>query len=210
MNCDEVIRELAVPTGDHDPGALAGHIAHCPTCALWAQRANQLDRLWELTRPAEPARDVWYSRWMGVTEALESASPAGAEKAFTPSFHGRNGTSVEINARPAPRQRSTWSRRWVAIGLVGLARAAAILLAVTLTWRLSTSSPTAPAGDGARADLATANLEIEEGHLMVIRWDDLSGKVEDRTPDISDGVDDWLLGLNAVEALADVSVALKE
>jgi hypothetical protein len=209
MNCDEVIRELAVPTGDHDPGALAGHIAHCPTCALWAQRANQLDRLWELTRPAEPSSKVWNSVWMGVTEVLESASPAGAGKAPMPSFHGRNGTSVEINARPAPRQRSRWSRRWGAIGLIGLAQAAAILLAVTLTWRFSTSSPTAPASDGARADF-TAYLEIEEGHLVVIRWDDLSGKVEDRTPDISDGVDDWLLGLNAVEALADVSVALKE
>ena len=147
---------------------------------------------------------------MSVTEALESASPAEAGKASMPLFHGRNGTSVEINTRPAPRQRSAWSRGWVAIGLVGLAQAAAILLAVTLTWRLSTSSPTAPASDGARADLATAYLQIEEGHLMVIRWDDLSGKVEDRTPDISDGVDDWLLGLNAVEALADVSVALKE
>ena len=33
MNCDEVIRELAVPTSDHEPGVLASHIAHCPTCA---------------------------------------------------------------------------------------------------------------------------------------------------------------------------------
>ena len=94
--------------------------------------------------------------------------------------------------------------------LVGLAQAAAVLLAVTLTWHPSTRSLPLQAGSGTAPASMTVNLEIEEGHLVVIRWDGVSGKVEDRTPDVSDGVDDWFLGLNAAESLADLSVAMKE
>ena len=34
MQCDKVIRELAVPTDDRDPASLAEHLAECPSCAV--------------------------------------------------------------------------------------------------------------------------------------------------------------------------------
>ena len=55
MRCDEVIRELAVPTDDRDSAALAEHLANCPSCAVWAKRDAEFDRLWDATRPAEPS-----------------------------------------------------------------------------------------------------------------------------------------------------------
>ena len=58
MRCDEVIRELAVPTDDRDSAALAEHLASCPSCAGWAKRDAQFDRLWEATRPTNPRPGV--------------------------------------------------------------------------------------------------------------------------------------------------------
>jgi hypothetical protein len=210
MNCDEVIRELAVPTSDCDSTALAKHIASCSTCAEWSRRAGQLDRLWELTRPAEPSTEVWDSLWARITASLDTPTRAETARTSLPLVHGRNGTPVKIDGHVPDPQSSRSSRRWLAIGLIGLAQAAAVVLAVTLTRPFSAKSPPTQAGSSVAVDPNTVYLEIEEGHLAVIRWDGPSGKVEDRTPDISDGVDDWLLGLNAVEALADLSVAFKE
>jgi hypothetical protein len=212
MNCDEVIRELAVPTEDRDLTALAEHLSHCPPCAGWAERANRFDRLWELTRPPEPSPDTWDSVWARVTASLDASTQPSAGEAARPIFQGQNGTSITTDGDPARTPRSRSSRRWVAFMLVGVAQAAAVLLAIHLTWYSSTRSLPIQADNVATPDPGsmTVNVEIEEGHRVVIRWEGLSGKVEDRTPDISDGVDDWLLGLNAVEALADLSVALKE
>ncbi len=33
MRCNEVVRELAAPTGDLDASGLAEHLARCPRCA---------------------------------------------------------------------------------------------------------------------------------------------------------------------------------
>ena len=55
MHCDKVIRELAVPTDDRDSAVLAEHLANCPSCAGWAKKDAQFDRLWDATRPVEPS-----------------------------------------------------------------------------------------------------------------------------------------------------------
>ena len=57
MRCDEVVRELAAPTGNRDREAMAEHLAACSACAEWARRAGDLDRLWGATRPAEPTSE---------------------------------------------------------------------------------------------------------------------------------------------------------
>ena len=63
MHCDELIRELAVPTDDRDSAAVAEHLANCPSCAGWARRDAQFDRLWNATRPLEPSPQVWDTVW---------------------------------------------------------------------------------------------------------------------------------------------------
>ena len=40
MRCDDVIRELSVPTGDLDPAAVAEHVRGCPRCGSWADRKS--------------------------------------------------------------------------------------------------------------------------------------------------------------------------
>src|SRR4051794_34802336 len=109
MRCNEVVRELAAPTGVLDASGLAEHLARCPRCASWAEAAARLDRLWEATRPPEPAAGNWEMTWAGVSRGLDRAS--------TPDF---------APLHPTP------SRPWRRSALVafGLAQAAAVLIAV--------------------------------------------------------------------------------
>ena len=95
MNCDEVIRELAVPTEDRDSRALAEHLSDCATCADWARRADQLDRLWQLTRPADLSTEVWDSVWSRVTASLDAPATALAGETLMSSGHGQNGVAAK-------------------------------------------------------------------------------------------------------------------
>jgi hypothetical protein len=73
MRCEEVTRELAVPTGGPDPSELTEHLALCSSCSDWDERSRQFDRLWDATRPAVPSAEVWRSVW---EHASRPASPA--------------------------------------------------------------------------------------------------------------------------------------
>ena len=109
MRCHEVVRELAVPIGDPGASALAEHLAQCPRCASWAEDAARLDRLWEATRPAEPAGESWEWTWADVCRALDRASTLDpAPLSLAPTRPWRRSTLVAF----------------------GLAQAAAILIAV--------------------------------------------------------------------------------
>ena len=56
-----------------------------------------------------------------------------------------------------------------------------------------------------------ADVEIEEGRLVVIRVEGPAAKVVDLTPEgMSYSVDDWYLVFNAMEAIANPLVAMKE
>ena len=84
MHCDEVIRELAVPTDDRDSAALAEHLASCPSCADWAKRDAQFDRLWDATRPTEPSPQVWDTVWAHIASSLDSSTPAEFRRVLAP------------------------------------------------------------------------------------------------------------------------------
>jgi len=133
MRCEQVIRELAVPSDDRDAAALASHIASCPACATWADRAVQLDRLWQATRPSEPTSDVWDSVWTNLAASLDSSAPS--QIPVLSSRTDRSKGSRKILGFPVSERRgpSSGSRPWVLI-TIGLAQAAAIFLAVNLTW----------------------------------------------------------------------------
>lgn len=227
MQCDEVIRELAVPTDDRDSIALAEHLANCPLCAEWAKRDAEFDRLWDATRPVEPSSQAWDAAWSHIASSLDSSTPVDF-KAFTSSTAPLNGSVAAVETPYGLPSNSAGSRawNWAAIGLIGLAQAAAILIAVGWTWRISSrsslpqttvathsatstqdSSPAAKKSDL----LAASSVEIEAGRWVVIRVEDPVVKVVDLTPDgISYSVDDWLLAFNAAEAIANPVVAMKE
>jgi len=196
MRCDEVIRELAVPTDERDSTALAEHVAQCPACAAWAKRAVGLDRLWKATRPPEPSSEVWDGLWarlapsldVPILNELETVAP------FVPSQNGSSAKSEMQPMPPRPLSRSR-PRRWVAIGLIGLAQAAAVLLAVGLAWRGFTPSQptqishlfdsTSPASASLLEDKESPRLKlvsitvpsegfptvVDEGRLVVIHLD---------------------------------------
>ena len=95
MQCDEVIKELATPTDHRDSTALAGHIAGCPACAGWANRAVQLDRLWEATRPPEPTPEVWDAVWARMATSLDPSTSTEVGLSFT------TRTAASTNGSPA-------------------------------------------------------------------------------------------------------------
>ena len=66
MRCNEVIRELAVPTDAASRRAIDEHLARCPACAAWGSVPGRLDRLWKATRPSEPTAEAWDSLWARV------------------------------------------------------------------------------------------------------------------------------------------------
>jgi hypothetical protein len=227
MHCDDLIRELAVPTDDRDSAAVVAHLTNCLSCAAWAKRDAQFDRLWNATRPVEPSPQVWDTVWAHIALSLDSSTPSEVEVVSSPmaTFNG-SGSRIErplgltvVSSRSRP-----WN--WAAIGLIGLAQAAAVLLAVGWTLR---SSPKSQEPQIARATHSPAlfpelskaaketglrsvsAVEIEPGPLVVIRMEDSTVKVVDQTPDgISYSVDDWFLVFNAVEAIAKPVVAMKE
>jgi hypothetical protein len=200
MRCEEVIRELAAPTDDRDAAALAEHLAGCPGCAGWARRAAQLDRLWEATRPLEPAPEVWDALWAGLSQSLGPAPATEVESTMTLTpLASRNGSPSKVKDEPPAMQprRSSQSRPWSfpAIGSFGSGLAAAMLLAVGLAWGVWVNEP----------------VEIEEGHMVVIRANWPVPTVVDTMPEETPyGVDPLYVMLNEVESMADLTVAMTE
>lgn len=198
MNCDAVIRELAVPTDDRDPVALAEHLANCSSCASWVKKDAEFRHLWDATCPVDPPPQIWDTMWSQLASSLDSATPAGS-KAYMPSTLPLNGSlsPLETQFGLSPASTPSRSRNWVVIGLIGVAQAAAVLLTVAWSWYISSKAPT--------------SVDIEEGRWVVIRVEDSAVKVVDLTPDgISYSVDDWLLAFNVAEAIANPVVAMKE
>jgi len=230
MRCDEVIRELAVPTDDRDGTALADHLAGCPSCVAWADRAARLDRLWNATRPLEPAPEAWGSVWANINQALESSALERERPATTPSSI-RSGAAPKLFTHPglAPSQPSSRprTRRFMAIAMmVGVAQAAAILIAVGLAWhdrhpdraprapRLALENAPAPAHGPSviRAREAVVfEVDIEEGRLIKFCVDGPMPRVEDVTPQQIFGIRDQppsdMMMFNVVESFARTVVA---
>ena len=223
MRCEDVRKELATPTDTGDAVSLAEHLSRCPSCSAWAQRAARLDRLWQTTRPAEPSSEVWDSLWSGVVSSLDA--PASEEVAPVGDGALRNGSAnvsvTRSTSKPSDRSRAaSGRRRLAAIGVFGLAQAAAVLLVVGLAWRVFI--PARPAQNGIA--MALRNVDIEEGQLVVIVADPQNPGVVDLTPKGTASVDqmyvdwygderyfDWVLVYHEIESLASKPVvAMKE
>ncbi len=203
MRCEEVTRELAAPSDCRDDQALANHLGHCKKCADWADRAAKLDRLWDVTRPADPGSEAWGTLWTSVNEALDSSGP---NKAHRP-WRARGSERVSGDS---PHQSSRDARFWRGLAMVGtivLAQAAAILLAISLAWH----SPTEPAGVPAVTPSAglvqgtVPNLEsvidVEDGQVVYIRSDGPAIAILDLTAlEMPNGEDPWYVFFGRVES----------
>ncbi|OJW20659.1 MAG: hypothetical protein BGO49_03510 [Planctomycetales bacterium 71-10] len=131
---------------------------------------NDLDRLWEATRPPSPSAEAWDRAWAGVAGRIDEPEP---------------------RTIAAPSR-----RRWAVAGLILLAQAAAVLLAV---------------GASRFAAAPAAPVRIEEGQLVLIRGDGDAAQVADLSPRLgSEGVDAWYLVHNFFESAAGPFVAMAE
>ena len=221
MQCDDVIRQLGGQTADELPAALAGHIAGCAACAEWAKCASQLDRLWEATRAPEPPLEAWDQVWDHIAASLDSSTPMHVEHSMVPT-ESRNGSISNVGesvGRTSPSLH--YHRRSFAnVGLFSLAKAAVVLLVVSLAWQFlpsfqklhSVKRATPSASTSQSAEPALLPVDIEEGSLVVIRSEGERPKVLVLTSENSPfGIDDWLLMLNFAETIApNPVVAMKE
>jgi hypothetical protein len=236
MRCEEVVSELAAPTPDRDRAAMADHLAGCSACAEWARRADRLDQLWEATRPTEPSPEAWDSVWANIAGALPCPATAHREDAVAsgprPSLNG-GGVKVLIPTAPqlapstpgaGPRRRTRpW--RLAAVALVGLAQAAAILVALGLALQappdseapptdqtVITGNPEPAAPSPIRvAKPVTVKEEFEAGCLMVIRMEEGTAPrlINATPPEMNTGSDPGLAILNLMEGSGAPQVAAR-
>ena len=236
MRCEEVVSELAAPTPDRDRAAMADHLAGCSACAEWARRADRLDQLLEATRPPEPSPQAWDSVWANIAGALPCPATARREDAVAagagPSLNG-SGVKVLIPTAPqlapstpgaGPRRRTRpW--RLAAVALVGLAQAAAILVALGLALQTPPHSEAPPTDQtvitGKTESAApspirvakpvTVKVEFEAGCLMVIRMEERKAtQLINATPEeMNTGSDPALAILNLMEGSAMPQVAAR-
>jgi hypothetical protein len=239
MHCDEVIRELAAPSDDRKSVAISEHLTACASCAGWAERAVQLDRLWEVTRPIEPSLEAWDTIWAHVVSSLDTAESEAVAAASLPT-NSSNGSRVTAETLVIPTHKSARSRPryWTAIALVGFAQAAAVLLVVGPIWHrftrsqqreIATATSWPPLANGTLSPepfdgrARGSVVEIEEGRTVVIHVVGSAATVIDLTPQAayyrlekglrnleSPLVDPWLLMLNEAESMTKPLVAMKE
>jgi hypothetical protein len=212
MRCDEVIRELAVPTDGRDDLAISRHLADCEACARWAEQVARLDRLWEATRPAEPSAEAWDHLWSSVTAGLDRSSRSTVK--------GRrlvHGPTLTLSTPLAPPGRHRFWRGLAAVGIVGLAQAAALLIAVGPAWRndVKDSSPSQPAAVAVIAQVSYPSMDsvidVEEGEVPLIRADGTRVRVDElAAQETSNGVDEWYLFFNVLEPMARSVMAMAE
>jgi hypothetical protein len=232
MLCDDVRGRLSESGSWCEEPAIAEHLAGCGACAEWFDRAQKLEKLWDATRPAEPSPQAWDVLWSSVGAHLDQ--PIAVE---------RNGHGVQVaefpramperRESPEPALSPSRARRWrsvAAFGMVGLAQAAALLLAIGLSWHVPVKVPDAlPA-------LAEAEVEVGEGQKVVIRSEGPKVDVVDLTaletaqhfpsiipvlpgvyaavdltsPERSNGMDRWYLVHTEFESFSNSEIELEE
>jgi hypothetical protein len=212
MRCDEAMRELNLPSDDRDDRALAHHLAECKVCARWAEHAARFNRLWDATRPVDPSTESWDRLWSSVTARLDHSGPVTAH-------HSRAEKSFATLGDATPRHLSPVTRSWrglAAIGLDGLAQAAALLLAVNLFWN-TTGNHVQPPWFSVGTDVAQrtapsldSEVDVEWGQVLLIRSDGPKvGKIDLALLEASNGEDPWYDLFNRVESASTV-VAMTE
>lgn len=196
MRCDEIIQELSRPEGCRDEQAVERHLAECGRCAQWADRAARLDRLWDVTRPAEPSPEAWDQVWAAVSTRLDSAS--AAPRTAMPA------SRVPASARP-------W-RGLAVVAAIGFAQAAAVFLAMSVSWTGPAGSPSQVASSHQRQpeSVVEAVVDVPEGQVVYLRSTGNDLKVIDVTAlEPANGEDPWFVFFNRVES-ASTMIAMSE
>jgi hypothetical protein len=212
MRCDEVIRELAVPTDGRDDLALSRHLADCKACARWAEQAAKFDRLWEATRPAEPSAEAWDHLWSSVTVELDRPS-----RSIVNGSRSVHAAALTPPGQPVSSGRQRLWRGLAAVGIVGLAQAAALLIAVgiaprddTRTLPPSQLTKIAAIDQNSQPNLGSV-FDVEEGEVAIIHDDGTRVRADDlAAQDPSNGVDEWYLFFNVLEPMARSVMAMAE
>lgn len=155
MRCQDIIRELTVPTGRVDNALLTSHLAACPECARTARGLGQLDAAWHATRAEEPSSQAFQRVWARANQA-----PVLADSAQPLAFGG-----MLARVRPV------------------LALAAAVLVGAVSAWRawmpdVPTENPIAP-----RVLLVDGPpFEAEPGQTLLIQIADDGGVTAENLP----------------------------
>lgn len=212
MRCEEVIHELSEPRPGRNDLAISRHLASCAVCALWAEQAAEFDRLWDATRPAEPSAEAWDHLWSSVTAQLDQ--PAHPTANGMRSIHSRVLPSA---GSPAPSGRGRYWRGFAAVGIIGLAQAAALLIAVGISWRGPATAPS-PSKSANLVEVAQnsspsldSEFEVEEGEVVLINSEGKKVRVDDlASQDATNGVDEFYLFLNVIEQMAKSVMAMTE
>ncbi len=212
MRCDEVMRELGLPVDEQDHRALADHLAECQACARWSEHATTFNRLWNGTRPVSPSPESWDQLWSSVATRLDHDNPASPADVPFENLSKSAKTAQLRHTSPLIRT----GRGIAALGLVALAQAAALVLAVNLYWNAGSPNAHAPTVDPANnlvqrtVPSLDSVVDVEWGQVPLIRTDGPEVKISDLAVlEPSNGDDPWYEFYNRVESASAV-VAMTE
>jgi hypothetical protein len=206
MRCDDVIRELSDPQNWSDSPALSGHLAQCDRCAALAARNTRLKRLWEATAPREVSGETWDQVWSAISSGLDRSDTRSGDQV------GASLVATDAGSRIPQAARSGRWRSVGFIGLVGFAQAAALLLAVGLSWRGPSRLPGLPRSpQEVRSEVSlNSEFDFEDGQVPLLRSEgNKVGMVDLTALDSANGEDPWFVFFNRVEATSTV-VAMAE
>lgn len=162
----------------------------------------RLDALWEATRPAEPSAQAWDRVWESVAGELDrisSTTTSGRSDVIR-----REGVFFHQASQVSSRRPLAVA---AAAATVMLAQAAAILLAVGLSWRGADPEAGAPTG----WQVATADVRVEEGQFVLIRSNADAVQTIDLSARLGAGdVDAWYEMYNRLEWTSQPVVAMSE
>jgi len=203
MQCDVVMRELNLPGDDRHDQALAQHLAECQACARWAEHAARFNRLWDATRPEDPSTESWDRLWSSVAARVDHSGPVAAPRSRPAHPFATVGHAAPEHSAPVTR---SW-RGLAAIGLVGLAQAAALFFAVNLFWNTTgkiVQPPRFPEGADVvqrTAPSLDSEVDVEWGQVLLIRSDGPKVDIRDLALlESSNGEDPWYDLFNSAES----------
>jgi hypothetical protein len=212
MRCDEVMRELNMPGDGRDNPAVAEHLADCKASSRCSEHTVRFNRLWDATRPVDPPADSWDRLWSSVTARLDHSGPVVTSGS-------RPENSFAFAGAGEPYRSWGVTRPWrglAAMGLIGLAQAAALFLAVGLAWNTTSRnvqpSRVLPGPDVVRRTIPSldSEVDVEEGQVVLIRSEGSAVDIIDLASlEAANGEDPWYVFFNRVESASTV-VAMTE
>jgi hypothetical protein len=189
MRCSEVIDQLGMSTGGFELKTdVSDHLASCADCAAWAEDDARMLRAWHASRSVEPSVEAWNAVWTRISAGLDAAQ--------------------RPRVLTMPEQPAAARRFRPGLVTLGLAQAAAILVAVVLLPGRHPHEGRPSESLALEIPVVGNQVEFDSGEVAMLRdeagrWVKVVDRASTRDDPNSNQLDGNYAMFNDVEAMAD-------